>query len=326
MPYQTFPNQPGDSDSQAKLLALHLPPDLTGKSFLDIGCNEGFFCLEAKRRGASKVVGLDSNQDAIQKAINRAKEEKLEIEFIWSDWNFLPYEKFDYILFASSLHYVQNPIEFFDSLFNHLTDSGILILECGVVNSEIYSPSVYWTPRINGSCFHARLDNLLHNWLRKFCVRDIGASVMQGGDPVQREVFHCSKWKTSVIFILGDGGSGKSNLALKLTYARNIIQTDALWFKDLGIRQDKNEIEKQLYELYTILFGNIEDVFKHVINNEKMKNYLAGILFKAIELYKGIQVVFVEGYGIRYILPLIEEKLKNENYKYWKLIGEDFNG
>ena len=43
MAYHDFPWQKGASDSFAKLLALSLPA-LQGKSVLDVGCNEGYFC------------------------------------------------------------------------------------------------------------------------------------------------------------------------------------------------------------------------------------------------------------------------------------------
>jgi len=38
-----------------------LPEDLTGKSVLDIGCNAGFYAIEMKRRGAARVLGIDSD-------------------------------------------------------------------------------------------------------------------------------------------------------------------------------------------------------------------------------------------------------------------------
>lgn len=41
--YQSFPDQAGGSHSFDKLTQLRLPP-LAGRSFLDVGCNEGFFC------------------------------------------------------------------------------------------------------------------------------------------------------------------------------------------------------------------------------------------------------------------------------------------
>ena len=39
-----------------------LPADLTGNSVLDIGCNAGFYSVEMKRRGAGRVIGIDSDE------------------------------------------------------------------------------------------------------------------------------------------------------------------------------------------------------------------------------------------------------------------------
>src|SRR3954452_4247682 len=38
-----------------------IPQDLTGRTVLDIGCNAGFYAIEMKRRGAARVVGIDSD-------------------------------------------------------------------------------------------------------------------------------------------------------------------------------------------------------------------------------------------------------------------------
>src|SRR5215218_653582 len=38
-----------------------IPSDLRGKTVLDIGCNGGFYSIEMKRRGADRVVGIDSD-------------------------------------------------------------------------------------------------------------------------------------------------------------------------------------------------------------------------------------------------------------------------
>src|SRR5437868_7620917 len=36
-----------------------IPADMTGMTVLDIGCNGGFYSLEMKRRGATRVLGID---------------------------------------------------------------------------------------------------------------------------------------------------------------------------------------------------------------------------------------------------------------------------
>lgn len=43
-----------------RLRFLDLPADLTGKSVLDIGTWDGFFAFECERRGAARVVAVDS--------------------------------------------------------------------------------------------------------------------------------------------------------------------------------------------------------------------------------------------------------------------------
>ena len=50
---------PGRADTAAQVPRLHLP-DLTGKTVLDVGAWDGFFSFEAERRGASRVVALDT--------------------------------------------------------------------------------------------------------------------------------------------------------------------------------------------------------------------------------------------------------------------------
>ena len=45
-----------------------LPRDLSGRSVLDIGCNGGFYSIEMKRRGAARVVGIDSDPDYLAQA------------------------------------------------------------------------------------------------------------------------------------------------------------------------------------------------------------------------------------------------------------------
>jgi tRNA (mo5U34)-methyltransferase len=50
---------PGRANTSAQLPRLHLP-DLSGKTVLDVGAWDGFFSFEAERRGAARVVALDT--------------------------------------------------------------------------------------------------------------------------------------------------------------------------------------------------------------------------------------------------------------------------
>src|SRR5438093_5815394 len=99
--YQTFDDAPGMVDSRAKLRAFQLPP-LSGKTFFDVGCNEGFYCGIALRAGAARVVGLDGSEEFIASARRRFP----DVEFLLQRWDTLPNERFDVVLFASAMHYI----------------------------------------------------------------------------------------------------------------------------------------------------------------------------------------------------------------------------
>ncbi|MFN2621649.1 MAG: DUF1698 domain-containing protein [Chthoniobacterales bacterium] len=58
-----------------------LPADLKGKSVLDVGCNSGFYCVEAKRRGAQRVLGVDGQRQHIRQALFVRKVLGLDLEF-----------------------------------------------------------------------------------------------------------------------------------------------------------------------------------------------------------------------------------------------------
>src|SRR3954468_25069750 len=58
-----------------------LPGDLTGRSVLDVGSNGGFYCVEAKRRGAQRVLGVDGQRQHVRQALFVRKVLGLDLEF-----------------------------------------------------------------------------------------------------------------------------------------------------------------------------------------------------------------------------------------------------
>ena len=64
-----------------------LPQDMTGKSVLDIGCNAGFYAFEMKRRGASRVVGIDFSPGMLEAAKQKLAtvESPATVEFVEED-------------------------------------------------------------------------------------------------------------------------------------------------------------------------------------------------------------------------------------------------
>src|ERR1700710_3019686 len=58
-----------------------IPQDLTGKTVLDIGCNAGFYSLEMKRRGAARVLGIDTDEHYLRQARFAAEISDVDVEF-----------------------------------------------------------------------------------------------------------------------------------------------------------------------------------------------------------------------------------------------------
>jgi tRNA (mo5U34)-methyltransferase len=89
-----------------------IPEDLTGKTVLDIGCNAGFYSMEMKRRGASLVVGIDSDERYLAQARFAADVEELDIEF----HRLSVYEigqlgrSFDLVLFMGVFYHLRHPL------------------------------------------------------------------------------------------------------------------------------------------------------------------------------------------------------------------------
>jgi tRNA (mo5U34)-methyltransferase len=99
-----------------------IPEDLSGKSVLDIGCNAGFYSLEMKRRGASRVLGVDHDPHYLAQARFAAEVSGLEIEFRQLevyDVGALG-ESFDVVIFMGVLYHLRHPLLALDLIREHV--------------------------------------------------------------------------------------------------------------------------------------------------------------------------------------------------------------
>ena len=106
-----------------------LPDDLSGKSVLDIGCNAGFYSVEMKRRGAARVVGIDSDERYLVQA--RLATEALGfdgIEFRLLDVYDVAKlgEKFDLVIFMGVLYHLRHPLLALDLIREHVAGDMLL--------------------------------------------------------------------------------------------------------------------------------------------------------------------------------------------------------
>ena len=109
--------------------------DLKGKRVLDIGCRDGLFSLEAERRGAAEVVGVDND-------LSRGSTELL-LPYLKSGvrmhgmnlYDLTPrtFGTFDVIVFAGVLYHVRYPVHALRLIKDLLNEGGTLLLETAIL-------------------------------------------------------------------------------------------------------------------------------------------------------------------------------------------------
>jgi tRNA (mo5U34)-methyltransferase len=98
-----------------------IPEDLSGWSVLDIGCNAGFYSIEMKRRGAARVVGIDSEPLYLRQARYAADRLGVDVEL----HQLSVYDvhrlgtRFDLVLFMGVLYHLRHPLLALDVLRRH---------------------------------------------------------------------------------------------------------------------------------------------------------------------------------------------------------------
>ncbi len=99
-----------------------IPADLSGCTVLDIGCNGGFYALEMKRRGAARVVAIDSDDGYLRQARFAAQVAGLDIEFAeMSVYDVAALgERFDVVLFLGVLYHLRHPLLALDLIREHV--------------------------------------------------------------------------------------------------------------------------------------------------------------------------------------------------------------
>ena len=107
-----------------------LPMDLGGKSVLDIGCNAGFYSVEMKRRGAARVVGIDSDDRYLAQARLACEALGLAegIEFrALSVYDVADLgERFDLVIFMGVLYHLRHPLLALDLIREHVAGDMLL--------------------------------------------------------------------------------------------------------------------------------------------------------------------------------------------------------
>ncbi|RXH54015.1 TIGR04290 family methyltransferase [Granulicella sibirica] len=105
-----------------------LPADMTGLTVLDIGCNAGFYSLEMKRRGADRVLGIDTDDRYLAQARFAAEISGLDVCFerlpVWDVASLR--ERFDLVIFMGVLYHLRHPLLALDLIHEHVANDLLL--------------------------------------------------------------------------------------------------------------------------------------------------------------------------------------------------------
>ncbi|MCW5979487.1 MAG: TIGR04290 family methyltransferase [Bryobacteraceae bacterium] len=98
-----------------------VPRDLKGMTVLDVGCNGGFYSIEMKRRGADRIISVDSDPFYLKQAQFAAEVSGAKIEFhCLSVYDLRQLnERFDLVLFTGVLYHLRYPLLALDLLYEH---------------------------------------------------------------------------------------------------------------------------------------------------------------------------------------------------------------
>ncbi|MGR6328145.1 TIGR04290 family methyltransferase [Sphingomonas sp. XXL09] len=118
-----------------------LPADLTGKSVLDIGCNAGFYSIEMKRRGAARVLGIDSDDRYLAQArlatealgFGDVELRKLSVYDVGALG-----ERFDLVIFMGVLYHLRHPLLALDLIREHVAGDLMLFQTMQQGSRDIY--------------------------------------------------------------------------------------------------------------------------------------------------------------------------------------------
>jgi tRNA (mo5U34)-methyltransferase len=99
-----------------------IPKDLSGTTVLDIGCNAGFYSIEMKLRGASRVLGIDHDEDYLKQARFAAEVLGLDISFeLMSVYEVGQLrERFGVVLFLGVFYHLRHPLLALDLVRRHV--------------------------------------------------------------------------------------------------------------------------------------------------------------------------------------------------------------
>jgi tRNA (mo5U34)-methyltransferase len=162
-----------------------IPSDLKGASVLDIGCNAGFYSIQMKRRGASRVLGLDVDARYLNQAKYAAKTLGLEIEFEHCSVYAVSEVpgQFDFVIFMGLFYHLRYPLFALDNVVKKIASGGKMLFQTMLRGSEnlrrweknyhFWNKEIFEAPEFPRMCFieHSYANDYTNWWIpNRACV------------------------------------------------------------------------------------------------------------------------------------------------------------
>jgi tRNA (mo5U34)-methyltransferase len=135
-----------------KEIASIFPQDLTGASVLDVGCNGGFYSIEMKKRGATRVLGVDVDDRYLNQARFAADVLALDIEFEKRsvyDVDRIP-GQFDYVLFMGLFYHLRYPLYALDKVIKKVRSKLVFqtMIRGSLANPGVKDDYDFWNKEV----------------------------------------------------------------------------------------------------------------------------------------------------------------------------------
>lgn len=120
-----------------------IPERLDGMSVLDIGCNAGFYSFEMKRRGAARVLGIDTDEHYLRQARFAAEVLDSDVEFRrMAVWDVAALrERFDLVIFMGVLYHLRHPLLALDLIHEHVAKDLMIFQSMQRGSREVVQPA-----------------------------------------------------------------------------------------------------------------------------------------------------------------------------------------
>lgn len=168
--------------SSPKWEVFDFPKDMSGRTFLDISCNTGWFCKKAREAGAS-VTGIDISWQVLDIAQDRNPDGVFLLSKIE---DFTEIGKTDYILSSSAFHYYHDRERVLEMISRATTQ---FVLETPVIYED--REFIRYQGGTDNEFCSIPTEKLLLKWLNKYfkSVKKIGETIQPGAQ--NRPVYLC---------------------------------------------------------------------------------------------------------------------------------------